>query len=178
LVSAFVRTSLDTLLALLADRVGAGFGQSILDTALARTAIVALFAGLLTVDTSVLDLLSFGLGQDIEFAWVDHRGMVWIGHGHLIRRHDMRMLSVELMFRHMKLRMLRMLCILRLLCLLRLLLLLLWWLRLRLVRLLAIGRLLIATSIIVRRSVLHNLFIKRVLVGHPSFSFPSPDKVQ
>jgi hypothetical protein len=163
LVSAFVRTSLDTLLAFFADRVGAGFGQSILDTALARTAIVALFAGLLTVDTSVLDLLSFGLGQDIEFACVDHGGVVWIGHGHLIRRHDMRMLSVELMFRHMKLRMLRMLCILRLLCLLCLLRLLwLLWLRLRLVRLLAIGRLLIATSIIVRRSVLHNLFIKHV----------------
>lgn len=48
--SSLIRATLDALLSFLTDRIGAGFGQTKLDTALARSTIIALFASLLAVD--------------------------------------------------------------------------------------------------------------------------------
>lgn len=58
--SALVRAALDTTAPLFAGAVLASVNKAVLDATTARSTFVALFAGLLAVDTGILDLLTLG----------------------------------------------------------------------------------------------------------------------
>lgn len=79
-IALLVGAPFHALFPLLALRIDAFLGDSILDTAETGTGVVTLLAGFLTVRTSVLDLPAFGTG---ELRW-NEAGVEWI-HVHWAR---------------------------------------------------------------------------------------------
>ena len=90
LVPALVRSTLDTALSFLADRVFARVSQAVLDAARARATLVALLAGFLAVCAGVSDLLALGLAVLAELADVLHglHDVAVADHGLKQRRRD------------------------------------------------------------------------------------------